>query len=296
MSSGIEFSATVLDESTHGEPTTATLVLGDDELRIEGETDSFAVSSSDIFDVKLGSSPRAAAEFFSGTVLTVGFDRNDRREVLFVDDDRSTLQKYAGLCYRWLLDGSEVAVRHPAEVGGRVTGESFDIGTLRVTPGQVGCTNITHPFGIDLDMIVHLSRFEGELLGDRRTLIDLGYVRDGQAVSLDLSVDPPRTQHLLGRHLRQEYDDVRQAVRTLDLPASAVRLLYRLYSRRGSADPSALFDGPSDASVELLRGLNRANLVRIDDGQVGLTSRGWILVTEHVDASAGGGTPTPLHD
>lgn len=296
MSGPIEFSATVLCECVHDEPVRADLTVGDDVLRMESEGWSLAVTAADIFDVRLGSSPQVATEFFGGTVLTVGFERDGRRDVLFVDGSRSALEKYAGLLYRWLLDGTEVAVRHPAEVGGRVTGETFDIGTLRVTPGKVGCTGITYSFGIDLDTIVHLSRSEGELLGDERTIIDLQYVSDGMAVSLDLSVEPPRTQHLLGRHLRQDYHDIRKQVQRLDLPGPAVRTLYKLYSLRGTASPSALLDGAADASVHILRGLQKADLVRFTDEEVELTSRGWILVTEHVGASGDGASAPPADD
>lgn len=285
MAGSIEFSATVLCECVHEEPVRADLTIGEDVLRVESEDWTLTVSAADIFDVHLGSSPQAATEFFRGTVLSVGFERDGRRDVLFADGSQSTLEKYAGLLYRWLLDGTEVAVRHPAEVGGRVTGETFDIGTLRVTPGKVGCTDISYSFGIDLDTIVHLSRSEGELLGDERTMIELRYVRDGMAVSLDLSVEPPRTQHLLGRHLRQDYHDVRKQVRRLELPRSAVQTLYKLYSLRGTASPGALLDGSTDASVEILRGLGKADLVQLTDDGVELTSRGWILVTEHVDTS-----------
>jgi len=296
MSARIELSATVCCERVHPEPVTAELTLGGEELRVESEKRELTVAQSDIFDVRIASSPQAAAEFFTGSVLTVGFDWNDRRAVLFVDGGKRTLEKYAGLFYRWLLNELEVAVRHPAEVGGRVTGETFEIGTLRVTPGKVGCTGISYPFGIGLERIVHFSRSEGELLGDRRTIIGIQYVRDGMVVALDLSVNPPRKQQLLGRHLRQTYEEIRRSVRTLDIPAPAVRTLYKLYSLRGTATPSALFDGPSDTPVEVLRGLRKADLVEVGDGQVRLTSRGWILVTEHVDTTATATTDRLVHE
>ncbi|AZH25583.1 CheF family chemotaxis protein [Haloplanus aerogenes] len=285
MSTPIELSATAFCECAQTEPLTTSLTLGDD-LRVDNEACSLAIDRSAVFDVKIGSSPRAATEFFTGTVLTIGFELDGRREVLFVDGSRRSIEKYAGLLYRWLLDDTEVAIRHPAEVGGRVTGETFDIGTLRVTPGKVGCTGITYPFGVNLDRIVHLSQSEGELLGDRRTMVSVQYVKDGRAVTLELSLDPPRKQHLLGRHLRQEYDEIRRSVRTLDLPTVAVQALYKLYSLRGTATPSTLFDGSPTESLAVLRGLSRADLVRLSDGEVELTSRGWILVTEHVDTTA----------
>lgn len=296
MPSQIELSATVYCERVHTEPVAADITLGDGELRVESEVRDLSIGQSDVFDVRIASSPQAAADFFTGTVLTVGFDRHDRREVLFVDGTRDTLEKYAGLCYRWLLDGLEVAVCHPTEVGGRVTGETFDIGTLRVTPGKVGCTGIAYPFGIDLERIVHFSRSERELLGDPQMVIGIQYVRDGTVVSLDLSVNPARKQQLLGRHLRQTYDEIRRAVRTLNLPSPAVRALYKLYSLRGTATPSSLFDDSPDTAKGVLRGLRKADLVAFGDGQVRLTPRGWILVTEHVETTTPTTTGQAVHD
>ncbi|WP_049936700.1 hypothetical protein [Haloplanus natans] len=126
--------------------------------------------------------------------------------------------------------------------------------------------------------------------------MDLQYVSDGMAVSLDLSVEPPRTQHLLGRHLRQNYHDVRKRVRQLDLPKPAVRTLHKLYSFRGTASPWVMLDDSTDASVDILRGLGKADLVCLTDGGVELTSRGLILVTEHVGTSDGGASVPPADD
>jgi hypothetical protein len=286
MSAPIELSATVVCEAFEERPAEVDLTFGGDELVVESADRSLSIDRSAVFDVRIGSSPQVTAEFFTGTTLMVGYDRDDRREVLFVDGSRDTLEKHAGLLYRWLLNETEVAVRHPTEVGGRVTGEAFAIGTLRVTPGKVGCTGIEHPFGIDLEAIVHLSRSETELLGERRRVITTQYVRNGTAVTFDLSVNPARKQHLLGRHLRLKYDEIRRAIRQLSVPTQAVRTLYELYSLRGTATPASLFEGTADASPEVVRGLEQAGLVCRHEDRIALTSRGWILVTTRVDADA----------
>lgn len=287
MSGTVDLTATVYSRSLTGEPVTARLSLGDDRLSIEGDGVAGRIDLSNVFDVRLGPPPQAVTSVFDGTVLTVGFERNGQRAVLFVGGEENTLTKVAGLLYRRLLDGEQVAVRHPAEVGGRVTGATFDIGTLHVVPDRVGCTGVETPFELDLATVVDFSRSVDELLGDEQPIIRMKYVRAGVAVSLDLALNPPRRQHLLGRHLQRSYVETRRAVRQLEVPSPGVRALTRLYTRRGSTDPQSLLSTDPAATPDLLRALVERDLVEVTDDEVALTPRGWILVTEHVGTSDG---------
>lgn len=282
MAQPVEIPTNVLYRSVSERPTEARFRLGDRQITVEGEELSVEIPLSEIFDARVGPPPKAANGFFGGSILTIGFDRDDEREVLFADGDGETIEKVGGLLYRRILDGTEVAVRHPAEVGGRVTGESYDIGTLQVTPGKVGCMGIEVPCILDLDSVVDFSRSTEELLGREQTTITITYVKNGVAVSLDLSMNPPRKQHLLARYLRGEYDEIRREVGRLDVPEPALRALVKLYSLRGTAKPQSLLVGESVSTASVLRGLAKHELVRVTEERVELTPRGWILVTEHV--------------
>lgn len=292
MSPPLDISTTVLCKSRHAEPVEARLRLEGETLTAEGDELAPSFDLPDVFDVRVGPPPTAAAAFFSGRTLAIGFDGEEGREVLFVADDSERLTTVADLLFRRLLHDQEVALRHPAEVGGRVTGESFDIGTLLVTTGRVGCADIDVPFNVALDSVVDFSRSERELLGEQRPIIEIQYVADGVAVSLELSITPPRKEHLLGRFLRREYDTIVRELGGLDIPRPALRALVRLYSLQGSAKPQSLFVDGSESKASLLRGLVGHDLVGIEDGRAHLTPRGWILVTEHaghgdIDSDAG---------
>lgn len=282
MSGTVDITTTVYSQSLTGEPVTARVSLGDTRLSIAADGIAGQIELANVFDAKLGPPPQAARSVFDGTVLTVGFERDRQRAVLFVGGDETTLTRVAGLLYRRLLDGEQVAVRHPAEVGGRVTGATFDIGTLHVVPDRVGCTDVETPFELDLETVVDFSRSVDELLGDEQSIIRMTYVRAGVAVSLDLALNPPRRQHLLGRHLQRRYRETRRAVRQLEVPPAGVRALTRLYSLQGSTDPGSLLSADPTATPTLLRALAERDLVEATDDEVALTPRGWILVTEHV--------------
>lgn len=281
MAHVIDISTTVLYRSHDEDAFDARLKLGE-TLTIENATVTKTIDLSTVFDLRVGTPPQAASGAFDGTVLTVGFETKDRREVLFVDASESMLDTVAGVLYRRLLNDVEVVVSHPTKIGGRVTEKSFEIGKLLVAPGKVGCRGINRSFSIDLETIVDFSRSTETLVGERRPVIEIKYVRQGVAVSLKLSLVSPRQQHLLGRFLRRDYDNVKEQLQRLDLPLPAFRALVRLYSLQGTATPQTLFGGTTVSAESLLRGLLRAELVEKNDDEIGLTPRGWILVTENV--------------
>lgn len=280
MRQTIELSTTVLCPSVSAEPSQAQFRLDNTSVAVEGGQLSEAAGLDEIFDVRLGQPPQAATGALSGTVLTIGFERGGQRVVLFIDGTESTLDRVSALLFRRLLDGTEVAVCHPARIGGRVTERRFDIGELRVTPGRVGCTGIRQPLNVDLETVVGVSRAEKELLGRQEPTVDLRYVRQGVVVGADLSLNPPRKLNLLGRYLRRRYGRLRRELRELDPPAPVVRTLTRLYARGGRTDSRSVLAQESAEPEALLEGLIENGLVTIDDSEVRLTMLGWVLVVE----------------
>jgi len=276
----IELSTTVLCPSVSAEPSQAQFRLDDTGVAVEGGQLLEEAGLDEIFDVRLGQPPQAATGALSGTVLTIGFERGGQRVVLFIDGTESTLDRVSALLFRRLLDGTEVAVCHPATIGGRVTERRFDIGELRVTPGRVGCTGIRQPLNVDLETVVGVSRAEKELLGRQEPTVDLRYVRQGVVVGADLSLNPPRKLNLLGRYLRRRYGRLRRELRELDPPAPVVRTLTRLYTRGGRTDSRSVLAQESAEPEALLEGLIENGLVTIDDSEVRLTMLGWVLVVE----------------
>jgi helix-turn-helix protein len=281
----IDISTTVLYRPHDDDPIEARVGL-DDALTVRNGEWATEIALSDVFDVHVGPPPAAANEAFTESVLIVGFEGDDSREVLFVDATKSTLDNVAGVLYRQLLNDIETVVSHPTNIGGRVTEKSFEIGRLLVAPGKVGCRGLNRPFSIDLETIVDFSRSAETLMGERRPVITIKYVRQGVAVSLKLSLSSARKQHLLGRVLRRDYDRVRGSLQQLDLPKPAFRALVKLYSLQGTASPGALVRDTSISVEPLVRGLLKAGLVETNDDEIGLTPRGWILVTEHVGNGA----------
>lgn len=278
VSDAIELSTSVLCPSVSSEPSDAQIRLDHSKVAVTGPELTEEAGLNEIFDVRLGKPPQAAENAFSGTVLIIGFERNGQRVVLFVDGSTSTLERFSGLLFRRLLDGTEVAVCHPSSIGGRVTDRPTNIGELRVTPGIIGCTGVTHPLNIDLDSIVDVARSEKELLGRKEASVNLQYVKQGVVVGVQLSINPPRKLNLLVRYLRRSYSKLIRQARSLNPPEPVVQVLTRLYAYGGSTDSRAMLSKESDNPKALLQTIVDNELVELVDGEVRLTMLGWVLV------------------
>ena len=282
MTDAIELSTSVLCPSVSPEPSDAQIRLDHSKVAVTGPELTEAAGLDEIFDVRLGSPPQAAEKAFSGTVLIIGFERSGQRVVLFVDGSTATLERFSGLLFRRLLDGTQVAVCHPASIGGRLTDRPINIGELRVAPGIIGCTGISQPLNIDLESIVDVTRSETELLGRKEASVELKYVKQGVVVGVQLSINPPRKLNLLVRYLRRSYSQLLRQVRSLNPPAPVVQLLTRLYAYGGSTDSRAMLSKESDNPKALLQTIADNELVNLVDGEVRLTTLGWVLVIEQV--------------
>lgn len=287
MTEAVEVSTSVLCPAVSSDPSDAQVRLDNSCVRVTGSQLVEEAALDEIFDVRLGQPPQAAEGAFSGTVLTVGFERGGQRAVLYVDGTESTLDRFSGLLFRRLLEGTEVAVCHPASIGGRVTDRPTNIGELRVTPGRIGCTGITNPLNIELDSIVAVTRSRKELLGRREPSLKLQYVRQGVVVGVDLSLNPPRKLNLLGRYLRRSYSRVKRQVQALDPPPAVIQTLTRLYAHGGRTASRAMLKRESDNPQGLLQTLLDNDLVELADDEVRLTMLGWVLVIEQLTATKG---------
>ena len=285
MTQAVELSTTVLCPAVSTDPSDAEVRFDETGVSVKGQALAEDAKLEEIFDVRLGQPPQVAGRAFSGTVLTIAFERGGQRAVLFVDGEEDSLERVSALLFRRLLDGTQVAMSHPATVGGRVTDRGFDIGQLRVAPGKIGCTGIRDPLNIDLDSIVGVTRAEKELLGRQEPAVGFEYVKRGVVVGVDLSLNPPRKLNLLGRYLRRQYSQTKRRLRDIDPPAPVIRVLTRLYAQRGHTDSRTVLAMESSDPETLLQTLLDNELVELRDGQITLTMLGWVLVAERVSTT-----------
>ncbi|MFB6267922.1 MAG: CheF family chemotaxis protein [Halodesulfurarchaeum sp.] len=275
--------------------------LEDDALVLEGNRGRERIDLDDVVDLRLGRPPLAVSGRLESTTLTIAVSDGAEdgpegespspiqdQEALFVGGPDEEVRTLGRLIYRAILNGTEVAVRHPAEIGGRSTEASFRLGELSLRDGAVQFGDIDAPFSVPIDAIVDFTTDTRELLADERQVIVVEYVRNGRPIRFEVAIDPARKRFILGRYLRLEYRAQRRQLAEVDLESDERRALLTLYSMGGTATLQALIDGNSVSSISVLRRLQRRGLVDGNEGSVRLTAEGWILAAKHLTGSPNG--------
>lgn len=269
-----------------------TVTLEDDSLRLEGQDYMAKLDIQSIFDLKLGPPPMSVAGRFSGTTLTIAVESEQDfgetgRDIYFLSGrEEGSLEQFGQLLYRSVLNGTEVAVRHPSEIGGRRTNSAFTIGELHLRDRSVGFTGTDVPFKVDIDSIIDFSRVERELLGEEREIIQVEYVKQGRSIVFEAALNPDRKRYLLGRYLRLEYSKVQRELGKIDLSPAETKALATLYTMNGKSKLQTLLSGRSESSIKVLKLLQQRDLVEGREGYVQLTPKGWIMIrTRFKDAA-----------
>ena len=269
------------------------VTLEDDELRLSGRDYEGRIELQTIFDLKLGQPPMSVAGRFSGTTLTVAVEAEKDfgevgRDIYFLSaEEESSIEHFGQLLFKSVLNGTEVAVRHPAMIGGRRTKSAFTIGELHLGDRSVGFSEIDVPFKVDIESIIDFSKDKRELLGDEREVIEVEYVKGGRSILFEAALNPDRKRFILGRYLRLEYTKVQRELSNIDLSPAETKALATLYTMNGKSKLQTLISGRSESSIKVLKLLQKRGLLTGSEGYVELTPKGWIMIrTRFKDAAA----------
>jgi len=265
-----------------------TVRLEDSALALEGDHFEATIPIEEIFDVRLGPPPMSVAGQFNSKTLTIAVDSEGDfgergRDVYFLSGNDSGVEQFGQLLFKTVLNGTEVAVRHPAEIGGRRTQSAFTIGELHLGDRTVGFSAIDMPFKVDIDSIINFSTDERDLLGETREIIKVQYVREGRSIVFEVALNPDRKRYLLGRYLRLEYSKVQRELGKIDLSPAETKALATLYTMHGKANLQTLLSGRSESSIKVLKLLQKRDLIEGGEGYVELTPKGWIMITTRFD-------------
>lgn len=258
--------------------------LEDESVRLSGSDLETNIDVSTIFDLKLGPPPLSVAGSFSGTTLTLAVgqepERSDAdRDIYFLGGvAEESIDQFGQVLFKTILDGTEVAVRHPSRIGGRETDKPFTIGELTLLEKAVGFSNIDVPFKVDVESIIDFTRDTAELLGEERDIITVEYIRDGRSLVFDVALTPDRKRYLLGRYLRLRYSKLQRELQQLDLQPVEIKALTKIYTMDGKSNLQTLLSGPRESALKVLKLLRKRGLLDAAEGEVTLTPKGWILM------------------
>jgi helix-turn-helix protein len=281
-----DFLATFNAENTaHGEPTRGRVLLSQKRLVLAAtDAERTTVPLSAVFDVAVGHVPPGLGDFFDSTV-TIAFERGGDRYVAAVEADEETIDKFSTVLFKTLLNGTEMTVKHPARVGGRVTDRDFRPARLSIEPRRVRFRGESSTLDIPLSTVTGFGRSRREVGGSGRQVLEVRHMDEGESTMTLAATDSARKMSILGRYIRLEYSELLADVRELDVSKAEKEVLVALYSGAGSEGLSLprIVDREPQEVTMLLNRLQEEELVVDARGGTKLTPKGRVVVNTHLE-------------
>ncbi|ELZ26919.1 hypothetical protein C475_08291 [Halosimplex carlsbadense 2-9-1] len=278
-----DFVATFNSEaSARAEPVKGRILLSEKRLVLAADEGKVTIPLSSIFDVAVGQVPDDLGDFFDSTV-TVAFEKGGNRMVAAVEADDDKIEKFTTVLFKAVCNGTDVTVKHPARVGGRVTGEEFVPAKLFLKPGTVRFRRADDTVDVDLSTVSDFERTSREINGSDQAVLAVRHLKDGQAALSLAAMDSPRKMSILGRYLRLEYSDLMADLEDVTLSEEQVELLVAVYSTGPGVSLANVLDMESSQLTMVLNDLRSDELVV--DGEDGpkLTPKGRVVVSDHLE-------------
>lgn len=271
----------VPDTGRYDEPVRGRVLMNREQLVIVTADDRTAVDIDAIFDVAYGSAPPDLKAFFEDTV-TVAHRTGGQARVAVIEGADETVERFATLLFKAVLNETTVLVRHPAKVGGRVTDASFQRATLFVSPSAVRFRS-PDPLTVDVSTVSFFEREDREVAGETRPVLSVRHASDEAVVTSEVAIAPERKMNVLGRFLRIEYSKLKDRLSGITLKDDEVAVLVGLYSGASEGNLAGML-GVDATRVSALRNslLGKSMLEDTPDGLV-LTSIGKLAVGEHIE-------------
>ena len=271
--------------ATRAEPAKGRVLLSNKRLVLAvNSNDRLTIPLNSIADVAVGHVPDEIQGFFESTV-SVAFELNGRRHKAVVEAADSTIQKFATVLFKTILNGTRMSVKHPARVGGRVTDESFVDCQLFLRPQSVRFKTEAELVEIELATVTKFSQSNREINGGEQPVLELQHMPAGEAMVTMAAMNTPRKMTILGRYLRLEYTELMNELKNVEISADEKELLTAIYSGGGQEGVSlaGIVDlDPSNVTMVLNR-LEEKELVIDTASGTRLTPKGQIVVNRHLE-------------
>jgi len=270
------------EASARQEPVKGRILLSERRLVLAADEGKVTIPLSSIFDVSVGTVPDDLGDFFNATV-TVAFERNDRRMVAAIEADDEKIEKFTTVLFKAILNGTDMTVKHPSRVGGRVTGESFEPTKLFLKPQAVEFTLADGSVGVDLATVIDFDRLTREVNGADQSVLAVKHTPSGRTLTTLAATQSSRKMSILGRYLRREYSDLMADLEDVSLSETEVEILVAIYSSGPGVSLASVVSGEASQATMVLNDLRSDGLVVDGEGGPQLTPTGQVVVSKYLE-------------
>jgi helix-turn-helix protein len=264
-------------------PDTARIVMSRKRLVIAGDDEKLTIPLSSVVDVVVGNVPPDLREMFDAAV-TVGH-RTDANaiETIVIEGGSETIGKFRTVLFKCLLNGTKAEIKHPAQVGGRVTDAPVRRATLSITSDGVAFKTESGTFRIGIESVIGFERVERAIGGGDGPTLLIRHAGDGQVTTSLVSPLSTRRLNVLGRYLRIEYGTLLSDVAEIDLNEPETRLLVAVYATGGDIDFANVLDGDAARATNAVNALREKGLLEEDSSGLSLTTHGQVVVNQRLE-------------
>ncbi|MFB6151867.1 MAG: CheF family chemotaxis protein [Haloarculaceae archaeon] len=270
------------EASARSEPVKGRILLSEKRLVLAADEGKVTIPLTAIFDVAVGHVPQGLGDFFSSTV-TVAFERGGDRLVAAIEAGDDKIEKFTNVLFKALLNGTEMTVKHPARVGGRVTGESFEPAKLFLRPQAVRFKRADDTVNVALSTVSNFDRLSREINGASQSVLSVRHMPNGQSMMTLAAIESARKMSILGRYLRLEYNDLMSELEDVTVSDDEVEALVAIYSTGPSVSLANVLDMDGSQLTMVLNDLMEDGLVADGDEGPQLTPKGRVVVSNYLE-------------
>ncbi len=262
------------------EPVNGRVIMTKRRLVVASAEDKTTVPLSNVVDVNVGSVPNHVKQFFDKTV-TLGYKTPNGVKSVVIEHDSNTLDTFVAILFRCILNGQQLAIKHPARVGGRVKDSPVVTGTLAIKKRSIEVKTGSKAISIDIESVMNMGR--SEQLKGRPTLV-VKWIDDSGMTNTSL-LAPAKKQfvNILARFLRLEFDELRKEVAEVELSDPEKRILVAIHATGGQIDLASVLDGDPAYATNVLNSVKNKDLAIDNANGVSLTPKGRIVVSQRLE-------------
>jgi len=273
------------ENTARGEPVKGRVLLSQKRLVLApNEAEKATIPLSAIFDIAVGQVPDELGDFFDSTV-TVAFEHDGTRHIAAIETGKGKIDKFSTVLFKTILNGTEMRIKHPARIGGRVTDREFVPAKLYLKPKAVRFKTGDSPVDISLSTVTGFDRSDRKIGGTTRPVIEVRHVDGGQSTMTLATTDSSRAMSILGRYVRREYSELTSELAEIELTDGEKEILVALYSGAGTQGISLakIVDSEPQQVTMLLNQLEEDELVVDAEEGTKLTPKGQVVVSTHLE-------------
>lgn len=269
------------DTGEYGEPVKGRVLMNQTEVVLVAPDDRVTFAIQDIFDIAYGSAPKELRAFFEDTV-SIAYNSGNSKRIALIEGADETVQRFTDLLFKGVLNGTTVAVNHPAKVGGRIMDSSYEKAKLYVDSTAVKFKT-DDPFRIEVSTVSQFERRDREVFGSTRPVLSVDHADGGSIVTSEVALQPERKMNVLGRFLRIEYTQLREELGEVSLNDTEVEAIVSLYSGASEGSLAGMLGVDASRVTTLLSRLADKELLESTETGWQLTSIGKLAVGEHLE-------------